>query len=143
MRAFNLSWRQYEDSGPGIDHVDVRLIVLLRDLNDYTGKNLMVHCLYDEDRAPDNLHRQGLAADGHIENMGLLDQYVCISRFPFKGIGLYTAWNHAGFHVDLRNQKIGARWACRKQGEYVAMNADFLQYALAAETNGAVKGGKV
>lgn len=130
MRPFNLAWSQYEESGPGIDHVDVRLIVLLRDLDTYTGNDLMLHCVYDEDRAPENLHRQGLAADGHIHNMNLIDQYVCISRFPFKGIGLYTAWNHPGFHVDLRKQKIGARWACQKAGKYVALNEEFFRHSM-------------
>jgi hypothetical protein len=130
MRAFNLSWAQYEEGGPGIDRVDVRLLMLLGDLNKYTDDNLIVHCLYDDERDPENLHRQGLACDGHIENMHLIDQYVCISRFPFKGIGLYTAWNHPGFHIDLRNQRIGARWACKTLGTYVALNADFMRHAL-------------
>lgn len=131
MDLFNLPWEQYEDSGPGVSHVDVRLMVLLRDLNEYTGMKLTVHCLYDENRAPENLHRQGLACDGHIENMNLIDQYVCISRFPFRGIGMYTSWNHAGFHVDLRKQKIGARWACKVKGQYEALDAAFFHYALA------------
>ena len=130
MALYNLSWKQFEESGPGVDKVDVRMLMLLRDLDAYTGNSLMLHCVYDEDRDPENLHRQGLAADGHIHNMNLIDQYVCISRFPFKGIGLYTAWNNQGFHVDLRNQRIGARWACKTQGEYVALDSQFFHHAL-------------
>jgi len=130
MHPFNLSWEQYEAHGPGIDHVDVRLIVLLTDLNAYVGNKLYVHCLYDEDRDPQNLHRLGLACDGHIQGMHLIDQFICISRFPFKGIGLYTAWNHAGFHVDIRNKRIGARWGCMLKGEYVALNKQFLHQAI-------------
>jgi hypothetical protein len=132
MQPFNLPWEEYEAYGPEIENVDVRLIVLLHDLNEYTGNRLYVHCLYDEDRKPKNLHRQGLACDGHIEAMSLIDQYVCISRFPFKGIGLYPVWKPepGGFHVDIRNQRIGARWGCKKKGEYVSLNTDFFYHIL-------------
>ena len=127
MDPFNLTWLEYHARGPYIERVDVRLIVLLSDLNDYTNGKLWVHCLYDNARIPDNLHRRGLAADGHIEGMSLIDQYICISRFPFKGIGLYSYWNNPGFHVDLRARKIGARWGCREKGDYVELNETFLR----------------
>jgi len=130
MQPFNLPWKQYEASGPMIDKVDVRLIVLLRDLNDFVHNKLYVHCLYDEARNAANVHRLGLACDGRIEDMPLIEQFVCISRFPFKGIGIYPAWNNPGFHVDLRNSRIGARWGCKKKGEYVALNSQFFHHVL-------------
>ena len=87
------------------------------------GAPFQVHC-GTGGKHSGQTHGQGLALDGHVKGVDLLDIYLAAEREGFTGIGVYN-W---GIHVDVR---IGdpARW-CRIGGKYFPLDAenfDFLR----------------
>lgn len=114
MKPFNIPWRELKERNAYLVHVHPDLIHCLNRMDLYTGFQVVCHCLYDEDRDLTNYHRQGLAADLHIEKMHPLEQLLFAEKLNlFGGIGVYgpDVWRHPGLHVDIRDREVGARWA--------------------------------
>lgn len=98
--------------------MDPALIFELDRLRKYIAKPVIIHCgLEQRERG---YHPLGMAA----------------SRFNFGGIGVYLWWNNPGVHLDKRIIHPGmsrAYWGSIKEGEYVAMDADFFKAAMIIE----------
>jgi len=106
----------------------------------YVGAGkLYIHRLYDPNAGPTSQHKHGKAADGHIEGMHVLDQYVLMERFPFTGLGIYPQdiWNNPGFHVDVRKSSIGRRWGYIPKSDggrrMVALGRNFFEHILSLD----------
>lgn len=104
------------------------LIQTLQALRNYTGRPIHIHSGYR--REGGGFHPRGMAADIHIEGLGLVDQYLAAERFAeFGGIGVYPYWNNPGIHVDVRVGEVGlpaARWGSTSRGVYVRLGERFL-----------------
>ncbi len=131
----NLPWQEFKRKGLVLPGTDPGFIQKLDALDDYSGGKFWIHRLTDPNARKRSQHRNGKAGDGHILNMSLLDMWVMIERFGFKGVGLYgpDVWNNPGFHVDDRNKNIGAKWGQWKnpqtgRREYTALNEGFIQH---------------
>lgn len=123
---FGLKWGEYRRESEDMKMLSPRLLELLDHLDEFVGGRLVVNRTYTES-TQHGFHPRGMAFDGRIEGMDLLDQFINITRFPWGGIGLYgeDVWNTAGFHVDVRERRPQSRWACvRGEGgerRYVAL----------------------
>jgi len=76
-------------------------------------------------------HYKGRAVDVIVPGISLLDVYLAAERFGFPGIGVYTWWKLrgrqvGGLHLDER-QETPARWASPAEGEYVALDAQWIR----------------
>ena len=59
------------------------------------------------------------AGDLWVEtNMSLREQYNYVCRAPFRGIGIYSWWNHPGFHVDAGPIQRTQHWYSPRKGVY-------------------------
>lgn len=125
--------------------MDNGLVFTLDNLRHYVGRPIHVHCGWEWRET--GWHPHGVAADIHIENMHIIDQFVAASRFDeFNGIGVYgkDVWANPGLHLDTRPRihrfDVEARWGCRLLGElgvdahskrtYVPLDHAFFEYLL-------------
>jgi hypothetical protein len=112
MKIFNIPWEEYRTKPDNLKGVTSKLIRLLDELDIYVGSKVVTHCVVDQ-RNSSNYHTRGMACDLHIEGLDVVDQFIVAGRFPFTGIGMYAegVWNNPGLHLDIREVKVGARWA--------------------------------
>jgi hypothetical protein len=134
--------RNFNPDTPGIGDSDKIRIEIMRPLDAFAdwlaarGHRFVIHCAYEARET--GYHPHGVAVDGHIPGMSVVDQYLAAERFDdFNGIGVYPDWNNPGLHIDARPKafKLGgdARWGCIKMGDrrhYVALDADFFRRCL-------------
>lgn len=139
MKPFNIPWRELKDKNHYLVHVHRDLIHALNELDFWSGFSVVCHILYDDERAPTNMHRQGKAADLHLEGVHPLDQFLFVQRLNiFTGIGLYgpDVWRNPGLHLDIRDADKGARWAFKRtrfadgSREQVPLNKEYIKYLL-------------
>lgn len=112
-----------------VSKINPRLVYLLNTLRDFVKKPIRIHRYAYEPRDKGQ-HPLGNAADMHIEDMHIMDQFFAASRFNFTGIGAYPNWNNPGLHVDCRPLEIyqpTARWMCLKAGEYLPLDWKTIQ----------------
>jgi hypothetical protein len=135
--AFNLALSAVRDSPEALRGVDPLLIYLLSDMEQFIGEEVIIHLLLDRTHLNvRSLHREGRAADLHISNLKLIDQFIAACRFPFNGIGVYSYWNHPGLHVDIRPLGSGsprALWSCNKKSVYGKLDSKFMLLVSIAE----------
>lgn len=134
MKPFNIPWEEYRSKPDNTKYVASKLLYLLDDLDKYVGGKVWVHCVVDN-RASSNYHTRGMAADLHIEGYHPLEQFIIAGRFPFTGMGVYGSdvWRFPGLHLDIRQVKVGARWALTmdsKGRRYVPLNEEYLRRTL-------------
>ena len=83
-------------------------------LREFVSNRILIHCGYSKGgHTKNSQHYLGKAADFHIENMSLINQYLAAERFMFTGIGIYPDWNNPGLHCDVRcksNEQSQDRW---------------------------------
>ena len=100
------------------------LIFRLNKLREYIKKPIVIHRGFDLDSLS---HGTGEAADFHIVDMHVIDQYLVAERFGFGGLGVYPDWNNPGLHADVRAEP--ARWGCWNKGDkkiYIKLDKRFL-----------------
>ncbi len=124
---------EFKDKGLILPGTDPAFIEKLGVLDDFSGGQFWIHRLTDPNATKNSQHRKGLAADGHIKGLSVLDMWVMIERFNFSGVGLYgpEVWNNPGFHIDDRRKYPGARWGqwknpTNQRREYTALNGEFI-----------------
>jgi len=80
------------------------LFMALDKLRNLCGKPVYVNCGYaTSGHSPRSYHYKGMAADIHIKNMNVLDQFLFAEKIDeFNGIGIYPDWHNPGLHVDIR-----------------------------------------
>jgi hypothetical protein len=113
------------------DEMEVALLIRLDHLRGLTGGHgIHINCAYaTAGHAPNSYHYKGMAADGYIEDMSLLDQYLLSERVGFKGLGVYGrgVWNTPGLHWDIRDTLYFSRWTRTASGAYVPLTAEAFQ----------------
>jgi len=113
--------------------MDFELLKRLDALREFVGHPIIIHCGYATNgHTKHSQHYLGKAADFHILNMNLINQYLMAERFMFTGIGIYPDWKHPGLHCDVRykdHEQPQDRWA-RINGRYVFLNANVLKLIL-------------
>ncbi len=140
MAVYNIPWSNVKTDGYLMENVSEELVILLDKIDAYSGGKVIIHRLFDQTARKTSTHRKGLAADGHIEDLNVLDQYVLLERFSPPGLGLYPkdVWLNTGFHVDVRdlsNKPEGAcsRWAYVSHlggRKMVPINKDFFEHVI-------------
>lgn len=79
-------------------------------------------------------HYLGRAVDFHVANVSLTDVWLELERFPaLTGIGFYPDWSKPGFHADVREEPIRARWMRRGSDAYLEFNRQAMALMLAIE----------
>ena len=108
--------------------VDTKLIFLLDAIRHEYGKACIIHCAWAKaGHSSKSYHYLGKAVDFHFEDNDHKRQFELISSFPEAGgIGYYGpgVWNHPGFHIDIRPQRL--YWTERK-GVYIYDLASVLE----------------
>ena len=96
MGVFNLKFSKVPSEK--LLDVKVELIEVLQKIDEYSGGKLWIHRLHSSGN-PTSQHYHGRAADGHIEGLSVIDQYVLLERFNPGGLGLYgpDIWTSPGF----------------------------------------------
>ena len=84
------------------------LLAALEKFRKLVDKPVIIHCAY---RCPahnakvggvvNSYHTLALAADLHVEEMGLQVMAALARKAGFRGVGFYPSWNPPGIHVDL------------------------------------------
>jgi hypothetical protein len=123
------------------------LIYGLDALRAFLGLPIVIHNAYDTRGHTDgSYHYRGMAVDGHVECLSLMDLFFALARFDeFNGIGLYPYWTLdgkpkgkrcPGFHADIRPKserfKPDSQWMCSPAGVYLPLTWQNLKEALAA-----------
>lgn len=110
--------------------MDSRLIFELETFRNFVGRQVIIHCGYEK-RAWGGQHPLGTAADLHVVNMPLLEQFIAACRFNFIGIGIYPLWNSPGLHLDMRiNVPHRQLWGCVGKKAYTPINEKFIRAAI-------------
>lgn len=134
----NDDWKKVKYFGPNENWGDWSkihkvLIFALDELRKNIGKPIHINNAYSiSGHSSNSYHYKGMAADIHIKNMSVIDQFIWASRFDvFNGIGVYPNWNNPGLHLDIRpfKDKLSkeSRWmGVRINGKqrYVSLNWD-------------------
>lgn len=120
---------------------DPRLIhpeaVYLADaIREHTGWPMIIHFGYDptgHSEDPPSLHylqKDGFAwaFDFHFMDPSLLEAWLELERWKdIGGLGIYPWWQNPGFHIDIRRGPRRGRWWRDQNGQYQAVNRDFLR----------------
>jgi len=129
-------WNGIKDFTPeefGTVDMNGILIYTLQKMRTYINRRIFVHCGF-EFRDTGGYHPLKMAADIHIEDLHVVDQYLIAEKFDaFNGIGVYPFWGSPGLHLDTRpNPKtnIDSRWGCLEQGKYVKLDHEFFKRIL-------------
>lgn len=113
------------------DELDRNLVRALDRFRELCGKPIVVHSDYRPDDG--GQHGLGEAADVHVKDMHVIDQFLMAERSGlFVGIGVYPNWNSPGLHLDIR-RGASARWGCFTNGIYIPLNNVFFRKALEKE----------
>jgi uncharacterized protein YcbK (DUF882 family) len=116
--------------------ISAELNELLDCLDSTSGGKVIIHRLTDEDADRGSQHRFGRAADLHIGDLHVVDQYLLVERLDPGGLGIYgrDVWKMTpGLHVDVRVSVPAARWACKMvdgKREYVALDKEYFEHVL-------------
>lgn len=87
--------------------LDYELIKQLWELNKTLEADIYIciHCGIEGIHSPTGFHPKGMAVDMHFEKHGEVIQPVAMIKFLLSkwrgGIGVYTHWRSAGFHLDV------------------------------------------
>lgn len=94
--------------GPLPDKVQPKLIYLLDAIREAYGKSITIHCSYATNgHSKKSWHYKGCAVDFHFNDEDYAAQFDCIRSFDdVGGIGAYMQWNHPGFHIDIRPERL-------------------------------------
>lgn len=136
--VYSIEWNEMRDkSDIGVCN---QLWVLLDKINNYCGEKLIIHRLRDKEASHKSQHYWGRAADAHISEMHVLDQYALVERFSPPGLGIYPkdVWTYTpGFHVDVRDLPdtgSGSRWGYKGKADggrtMVAIGRDLFQHII-------------
>ncbi len=119
MSEIKIEWGHFSKKAMACRHcgkigpLPENLAALLEALNKFrklVNKPVIIHCAY---RCPawnadpqvggvvNSYHTLALAADLHVEGMGLQVMAALAKKSGFRGVGLYPNWNPPGIHVDL------------------------------------------
>lgn len=97
-------------------------------LREFVKKPIIIHCAYERRPfSPASQHNYGFAADLHIKDLPLIEQFMAAVRFPFNGIGVYSWWNNPGLHCDIRRKlphKPRSFWYSPEKGIYLPLDTE-------------------
>lgn len=114
------------------DLIDFHLMQYVDELTSFIKKHYsnrcpvcFIHCITSGEHKADSQHYQGLAIDCHFTGMGLFEQVMIASLFPFTGIGFYPYSSSCFVHLDLKDLGTKSRrrlWYRGTDGVYVGVD---------------------
>lgn len=130
----NFSLRERNHNGESLRRIEnVKLISseLMEYLDDLTSeiKNkfrwrkpvCVIHCITSGTHTANSAHPDGLAVDCHFTGLGLYEQIMMASLYPFTGLGFYPYSASSFVHLDVKELTTIRRrmWYRDADGVYV------------------------